>query len=315
MGTRTTIIAMVAGTALVIGFGRRHDAPKKPAPAPPKVKEEAWFPQEAAAEVFGAQGEPGPLFAGVTLGGPAPADAVQQRIEKFAKANHVEIDLQVIEDHLAAIHFSVTYGGCCGYEAADVLGRRLGRPTWSNCEGCTETWINNWTNAVDGVFISASVNVNTVTVRWEHTQTLEQVIDRAQQLVGADVEPVAVAAKDAWHNLEHHQFLLEVPWADARPQDIPPANRERKELGYSGTTDGDWRIREISFFARDLDEESLITRWGRPKKAGDVWTWKKPDRLITADFNTSPPTITIANTKAPEHPLVEFHDGFDGDLD
>ena len=132
------LAAMVAGTVAVIaGVPRREPAP--PGRAHPSVgaRERPWLTREATAQIVTVDGSLGPLFAGVELGGPPPTPDVRARINAFARANQVEIELDVADDTLVAVRFAVSFGGCCGYEAADVLALRLGRPDTGGA-ACTQ---------------------------------------------------------------------------------------------------------------------------------------------------------------------------------
>src|SRR5687768_5811942 len=112
---------MITTSVLAVAWGAR-DRGKPPAPptrAP--VAETPWLSKEAASQIVGPGGTLGPLFANVMLGGLAPSAEERARIAEFASANRVKIDLEVDDDELVAIRFDVTYGGCCGYEGAEVL--------------------------------------------------------------------------------------------------------------------------------------------------------------------------------------------------
>jgi hypothetical protein len=74
------------------------------------------------------------------------------------------------------VRFAVTFGGCCGYEGADVLALRLSRPQTETCCGCGRgTWIDDWAITSDaGVYMRASVRVNHVAVRWQRALALPE---------------------------------------------------------------------------------------------------------------------------------------------
>ena len=91
------LVAMAAGTLLVMVVGARGSEPHTPPVAPARTPEEPWLSREAAAQLITADGKLGPLFADVTLGGPAPSPAVRARIAKFARDNRIKIDLEVSE--------------------------------------------------------------------------------------------------------------------------------------------------------------------------------------------------------------------------
>lgn len=170
------LAAMVAGSVVVLVAGRRDHAEPRP-PAPQVSEETPWLTPEAAAEVIGPGGNLGPLFTGVILGGTPPLPEVRARIAEFARTNNVDIDLEIVDDEVAAIRFEVMYGGCCGYEAADRLAARMRRPTTGGgCMGTVETWINDWATVVEeGVHMRARVHVNRLVVRWEPVATLPEI--------------------------------------------------------------------------------------------------------------------------------------------
>lgn len=105
------LVAMVAGTALVMVLGRRSETTHRPQAPKPPPPEQPWLSADATAQIVSADGLPGPLFV-------------------------VAIDLEIRDGGLTAIRFAVTYGGCCGYEAADKLGLRLGRTSTGVCCVC-----------------------------------------------------------------------------------------------------------------------------------------------------------------------------------
>jgi len=78
MSAKAWLAAMVAGTALVVLVGARHD-PAPVAPAPP-APETPWLTREEAAEIVAPDGSLGPLSAGVVIGGTPPLPAVRDRI-------------------------------------------------------------------------------------------------------------------------------------------------------------------------------------------------------------------------------------------
>src|SRR5688572_256614 len=140
---------MLVGTAIVVAVGARDD---KPQPALEKPREQVdWLSNEDAAQVIGADGEPGPLFAGAELGAPAPPELIRQRIAEFARAHNLDIDLEVRDGVLEAIRLVVTYGGCCGYEAVDVLARRLGRPVAGTNATLADLWVDDWARVSSGL--------------------------------------------------------------------------------------------------------------------------------------------------------------------
>src|SRR5688572_21412806 len=145
MGAKAMLAAMVLGTIGVIAAFSRSESADAPTERKPIV-ETPWLSKEAATHILDGEANLGPLFEDVMLGAPVSPEA-RAKIAAFARENNVAIDLETIEGDLAAIRFAVTFGGCCGYEGADVLALRLGRPDTSNCCGCQETWIDDWSIA------------------------------------------------------------------------------------------------------------------------------------------------------------------------
>ena len=293
------LCAMVAGSALVMLAGSRSE-PEPAEPVPPAPREAPWLTREAAAQIIGPGAQLGPLFEGITLGGPAPAPAVRAKIAAFARANDVDLDLEIVDGDVAAVRFSVTYSGCCGYEGAEVLALRLDRPAIGRCCGCPPTWINDWTvTSEDGrVFMRARVRVNRVDVRWERALTVSELLEQADDLLGMEAHAVATAARDRWVELEGaRRYRLEVPYPLARFIAGTPG-----WIMY----DEDWGLHvvvnrghvvEVSIAPRSAGATDLATalrsRWGRPRVTDEhVWSWQRPDRHITAELEGWP-RITI----------------------
>lgn len=226
MAAKVLLCAMVAGSALVIGFGRRDRTPP-PKVAREKPAEKPWLSREAAAQLVSDGGGPGPLFDSLDLGGSAPSPEARAKIDEFAQKNHVEIHLDVADDSLAAIRVGVTFPGGFGYEGADVFALRLRRP--SRGGGCTgpwpAEWIDNWViSREDGLHVRAQVHVNHVDVRWERTATSDELVDRAQELLGKDIAKVRAVLGDRLVERYAHHYLLEAPlpntgWYDGSPLD------------------------------------------------------------------------------------------------
>jgi hypothetical protein len=316
MSAKTMLCAMVAGTALVMLVGARREPSASKASAPRRVEAQPWLSKEAAAQIVGADGRLGPLFAGVELGGPAPSIEVRERIEKFARSNHVDIQLEIVDAELASVRFAVSYAGCCGYEGADVLALRLRRPSTGGCCVCgPDTWINDWAFASDdGTYMRASVRVNRVEVRWERTLNLTGLLERANSLLGSDATRVRAVARERWETRhvpsrfygepdEAHAFVA-MPYARRDyPADLPIDLRSNEDFGVQlGVQNG--RIAEVSFAMRELGDQSddafkaatkaLRSTWGRPlARSHDKWTWRTADRTITAELAAWPARVTI----------------------
>jgi len=293
--------ALVAAAVLVLLLGLRRAEPPRAA-AIAKPAEKPWLSRDAAAQIIAPGGGLGPLFADVELGRPVPPDA-RARIAEFARKNHVAIDLEVIDDELVAVRFDVTFGGCCGYEGADVLALRLGRRSTSDCCGCgNATWMNDWSFASeDGVTVRASVRVNRLVARWERTATLADVLSRADELIGRDAATTRKAARDRWIELGAHRHLLEVPYPFSPFYDfgapVPLANRD--DLGFNVLVERG-RIEHVMFALHGVEDmrqlrARLRAQWGRPqRREDDTWTWQLADRSITAQLDDMTTLVEIS---------------------
>jgi len=272
--------AMVAGSVLVIAGGSPRHA-DKPKPAAPE-RERAWLSREAAAQIVGPDGQLGPLFAGVDLGGPMPTAEVRARIDAFARANDVEIAFEARDGELVAIRFAVTFGGCCGYEGADVLALRTHRPRISDCSASPWEWRDDWATSDGITYARARVRVNRFAVRWEAALTMPELIERASLLVGEPTARLRDSERERWKELEPGtRFALEVPFSlDQYALDVATIEL-RAEHG---------RIVEVSLPWRIDADEALRARWGRPRIHDETSTWHAADRSVTADAST----ITIS---------------------
>ncbi len=242
---------MVAGTAAVVWLVPRHEA-RPESPVQEHAYDPQWLTKAAAAQVIGEDGSPGPLFAGVYLGGPTPDATVRARIADFARRNHVAIDLVIADDTVQAIHFDVTFGGCCGYEAADVLALRLQRPHTGWCCVCGgDRWIDDWAITNDaGVYTRARVRVNRVAVRWERALSVPELVERADSLLGADIHALARSSGDRLTQLAGDDYQLEVPYPDAPyGEDL----RTRNGLALHAERG---RVVEVSTSVRALDDDT-----------------------------------------------------------
>jgi hypothetical protein len=289
---RLLFAASIALWIPVLVVAARRHAPPPHAPAVQHAHERPWLSPEAAKQVVGERGELGPLFADVTLGGSAPSRDTRDRIAAFARANNVDIRFEVADDELRAVRFAVTYGGCCGYEGADGLARRLQRPRKYDCCDCPSPpdWYDDWNATIDdGTTARVHVHINRVEVRWEATATLPEVLDRAEQLIGMDKASVRAAAGDRWTELVPGvQYRLELPFKFG-------GGSERGDLGLRVTTERG-RITEVAFATRDrIEDDVLHARWGRPHVSAetDAHTWRTHGRVITVDGDLAP-TVVIA---------------------
>ena len=294
MSANVWLGAMISASILAVATSSRWERPAPP-PSPPVRTETPWLTPEAEAQLVGPEGRPGPLFEGAELGGPAPSAATRARIATFARTNKVEIKFEVVDGELAAIRFDVMFGGCCGYEGADTLAIRLGRPRTDSCCGCEKSWLDDWAFAHDGVYGRARVRVNRVMLRWEKEAAAGDVVERADGLLGRDRGAVAQTAGDHWIELEPGQrYLLEVPYViDSY------GLQERERRGIQVVVERG-RIVEASFSIRDDREDLedgtlglLRSRWGRPRAHHDeAWTWRTADRTVEAALDDGIATVT-----------------------
>jgi hypothetical protein len=280
---------MIAGSVAVMLIAARRPDPR-PAPTPPRAHERPWLSREAILQIIGPDG-PGPLFAGAELGGSPPTPEVRARIAEFAKANDVEINFEVVGGELVAVRFAVTFGGCCGYEGADTVGRQLGRVRTESCCECSPEWADDWVKTLeDGVHIRVHVHVNRIEVRWERAVSLAGLLDSTEGVLGKTRASVSASAADRWTEVMEDRYLLEVPYPfDLTESAISASLYAREDLGARVETDHG-RVGQVSFVLRYFgDSEQLETqlraRWGRPRvvaKDPETWTWRTRDREITA---------------------------------
>jgi hypothetical protein len=283
MGVKAMMFAMVAGSALVIGLGRRDRTPP-PVHAAERAAERPWLSKEAASELIGLDGGPGALFSGIDVGGRPPSPAERARVDEFAQRNDVQISFEIADDSLVAIRASVVFHGGFGYEGADVFALRLRHPHTGSCTG-PDTWIDNWRYRLDdGLQVHARVDVNRVDVRWEQSLSADEAMTRADALLGMNVDKLRLVAGDRWLELAPHQFLLEAPLSAQGDY----WDRRAEKLGFVLTAHAG-RIVEVMFDLHEVDyyeDASLALRahWGQPKVASDDhWSWRLADREIAAD--------------------------------
>ncbi|MFT3700257.1 MAG: hypothetical protein QM831_44345 [Kofleriaceae bacterium] len=267
---------LIAGSVVVttVAAARQPDRSGKPAAPPQHAKERPWLSADAIHELVTHDGGLGPLFADLSLGGPAPSPEQRARIADFARKNDVEIYLDATADELKAIRLGITFGGCCGYEGADTFARsRLARPkSNTDCSGHSRgEWVDDWVaDPQDGTTLRGRVRVNRVDVRWEAALTTPELLDRAEALVG---KPRGTS--DRWIEIEpNHKFIYEVPtqfvhfyeWVD------PSIGDFRDDLGLHVTAAAG-KVTEVSFKLDKVDGDELAktlrARWGEPVKHGD----------------------------------------------
>jgi hypothetical protein len=294
--TACTVAAIVALFTSAVSRSSTDAAVPAPAVPNPSWPEVPWLTAEAAAQVVGTDDGLGPLFAGVELGGPPPPPDIRDRIDRFARANRVDIDLEVVDGAVAAVRFGVTFSGCCGYEGADELTMQLGRPKAGSCCSCDWTWVDTWSwSPSHGVHLAVRVRVNRVDVRWEREATFAQVYERANALIGRDAASVGREAGDRWFVVESdREYLLEVPYP-LGVRSIPAAEgvRDRDDLGLHVMTEHG-RVTQVSFVLSWRTEPRELVRalrldphLGQPyvewphemwfRRAGHTVTLRQPD--------------------------------------
>jgi hypothetical protein len=295
MSARAMLAVMIVGTALLLLLGPGWPSAAAYDPTPSPATETPWLTKEAAAQIIGPDGTLGPLFEDVALGGPAPSRAARERIAAFARANHVALDLEVVEDTLVAVRFDVEFGGCCGYEGADVLALRMGRPKHGNCGGPKE-WNDDWNMTSErGITLRGRVRFNRVLVRWERTATLAEVLDRADRLLGMKTSAID-RADDHWRETAPDQYLFEMPYEFVGfAVNTGAGLLNRHDLGLQVRAERG-TIVEVSVVLDSQPpsdvETTMKARWGRVRISDDVWTWRTSDRVVTT--TGSPTKITIA---------------------
>jgi len=305
---------MIAGSVAVMLIAARRPDPR-PAPTPVRAHERPWLSPEAIHQLIGPDGGLGPLFADVELGHSAPTPEVRARIAQFARANDVEIHFEVVAGELAAVRFAVTFGGCCGYEGADALGRQLSR---ARVYGCCDSdsrldWADDWVKTLDdGVHIRGHIHVNRVEVRWERAANLAELLDSAESVLGKTRASVRKSAGDRWTEVMQDRYLLEVPYPfDRMEYAVPASLHAREDLGVRVETEHG-RVGQVSFVLRNLEDAdelaaTLRARWGRPRAVANepkTLTWRTRDREITAvlDYSASRIVIRDPNTGVPPDP-------------
>jgi hypothetical protein len=205
------VIASSVATMFIAARERDKPAPPKPAR---HVVERPWLSHEDAAQLVDEDGALGPLFDGIDVGGRAPTPEQRAKVQAFARAHALSIDFKIAHDELLAVRLAVTYGGCCGYEGADWLANRLGRWSTGSCCVCGEnTLTNDWAHGFDaGVHLRASVRVNRVEATWSQQLTAEELVERADALLGQQRDKVALAPTESWHSLGSGYYRLELPY-------------------------------------------------------------------------------------------------------
>jgi hypothetical protein len=280
---------MIVGLFVVVAVLGRGSPAEVKQPPPPIAKERPWMTREATAQLVSPRGTPGPLFAGIDLGGPPPSPEARDRVAKFARANDVDIRFEIKDDELAAIRLSVTYHGCCGYEGADALGRTLNRHGHGgpSCIAPSEfVWDDDWAYTLDGIQAHVRVRVNRVDVRWEAALDIDETLDRVEALLGQSRASVEKAAGDRWSECPDSEdcYKLEIPWHI--PEEIPgfPDFWDLAVFTEHGL------IASVSFqvvLDSEYVEEALLKRldrrWGRRRKSESSWVWHRGGSTFELD--------------------------------
>jgi len=256
--------------------------------------EKPWLTQEVAEQIVNSDSLMGTAFAGVTLGGPAPPDDVRARIAELARTNDIKLDLEIVDNKVAAVRFDVSYSGCCGYEPADRLARRLGRPFMQPQLDGPKEWSNDWAHVFDNVHLRVRVRVNRVAVRWEPViPTYAAFVDRADKLIGTEITAMRDALGDRVIEMDAgKKYFVELPYQVSGYLSDLMKLEERKDLGFVVVA-ASGRIHEVVIPLDTSDEPNrnfmlaLTKRWGTPKEketdSSHSWTWQSKTRSIVAE--------------------------------
>ncbi len=303
VSAKAMLCAMIAGTGLCLLVAARQSEPVREPHVQPRPHERPWLTHQADAQIVGPNGTLGPLFDGVVLGGSTPLPEVRARIAAFARAHGVDIELEMHDGEVAAVRFTVSFGGCCGYEGVDTLAARLHRPHTGTCCVCGgDTWIDDWIVVPEeGIQARGRIRVNRLTVRWERAATVPELVERADAMLGQAPSALHEVAGDRWRELEPGHYAVEVAHPSLRYSEwfVTAPMRESQELGIDLVGEHG-RIAQVGFSLRDLDHDALAelrktlrVRWGRPQTKGQTLTWRTVDRTITADLDANPAQVTI----------------------
>jgi len=273
MGAKVMLAAMLLGTPTVMVLGARPESAPPVAEKPRTYTEKPWLTREAAAELVAPGGRPGTLFAGVILGGSEPPAPIRERIAAFATQHGIDIELEMNEGNVTAIRATVIYDGGFGYEGADMLGLRFERPAYGGC-GSGHTWINDWSLALgSGVYARVSIRVNRVEIVWGPTLPVDEVLARAESLLGKSASELRRSLGDRFHATDTYSASVEIPL------DLVSFPDENSERAYVLSGHHRTRIHIVEGRAAmvllDLDNftseaeantrRALDARWGRPR--------------------------------------------------
>ena len=301
MNSRAAALLLIGGISLLAASIPRRQ-PHAPVRRAHKT-ERPWLTREAQDQLIGEDGVPGPLFAQLTLGGPAPSPEQRASIAAFEHVNGIVIHLDVKDDTLVAIRASITFGGCCGYEAVDVLGRRLSRPRIYDCGDCSEyTPQDDWAYQPEpGVHVRFHTHVNTLVVRWEPALTTDEVLDAVEAMIGEPIDKLKRASGDRIREIEPHEYMLELPYdADRPPFEGKPSIGAHVSI-HAGV------VREVALELygdppADVEyaplEKVLRARYGRPHiddKTGE-YTWHRHGNAITTTLSAYEAHATVTIT-------------------
>lgn len=306
MSTRAVAVLLIGGIALLAAsIPRSH--PRAPRPRRVHATERPWLSRDAQDELIGDNGTLGPLFAGVTLGGPPPSAEQRAAIAQFANRNGIEIRLEVHDDTLVAIRASITFGGCCGYEAVDVLGRRLSRPRVYTCTDCSD-YIpqDDWAYEPErGVHVRFHTHVNTLAVRWEPALTTDELLDEVEAMLGTPIDKLKGRAGDRIREWLPQQYMLELPYDAAHPPNegrYMPGMHVDTHAGVVSEVELDVLGDEPTGDDPPPIEKVLRARWGRPQVDAEtgIWSWRRRGRVMTAEISSYSGAAHVTVAAVPE---------------
>lgn len=274
MRVNATLGLVIAGSVATMVYAARErdkPAPKKP---PPRVAERPWLSHEDAAQVVAEDGALGPLFEGITIGGSGPTPEQRAKVQAFARAHSFAIDFQMHDHELVGIHLDVSYGGCCGYEGADWLANRLGRWSTGVCCVCgPDTLVNDWAQSTAGVHLSGHVRVNRVEATWAVQLSADELVERADAMLGKVRGKIAIGPNEHWTSLGDGTYRLSLAY---------PTTGQHRDFGIVVRTErGVIHDVSIDAYAEDL-ESALTAFYGRQHHDE---SWRRGDHIVRHDYD------------------------------